>query len=47
MGVRGWKLSQGFDVEWIIHKWEPIEAEILREEVQELRKQFTQLQTLK
>ena len=47
MAARGWKLPQGFDVEWIIHKWEPTKAEILREEVQELRKQFAQLQTSK
>ena len=33
MAARGWKLPQGFDVERIIHKWEPTEAEILREEV--------------
>ena len=31
---------QGFDVEHIIHKWEHTEAEILREEIQELKKQF-------
>ena len=43
MVARGWKIPQGFDVECIIHKWEPTEAKILREEMQELRKQFTQL----
>ena len=41
MAARGWKLPQGFDVERIIHKREPTEVEILREEVKELRKQFT------
>ena len=47
MAARGWKLPQGFYVERIIHKREPTEGEILREEVQELRKQFAQLQTPK
>lgn len=40
MEARGWKLPQGFDFERIIHKREPIEIEILREEVQEIRKNF-------
>ena len=47
MATRGWKLPQGFDVERIINKGEPTEAEILREEIQELRKQFMQFQTSK
>ena len=47
MAERGWKLPRDFDVERIILKREPTEAEILREEIQELRKQFTQLQASK
>ena len=47
MAERGWKLPRDFDVECIILKREPTEVEILREEIQELRKQFTQLQASK
>ena len=47
MTERGWKLPKDFDVERIIPRREPTEAEILRDEIQELRKQFTQLQASK
>ena len=41
------KTPRDFDVERIIPKREPTEAEILKEKIQELRKQFAQLQASK
>ena len=47
MAARGWKLPQDFDVERIIHKREPTETEVLKEQLQEVMRQLTQLQTSK
>ena len=38
MTSKGWKMPHNFDVQRIIWKKEPTVAEILREEIQELKK---------